>query len=99
MRLSALIPRRRPDRRRLAIRFLLTENPVRGLGEMPRDRADGGGVAAAPRHPLVQSADMTPGQPPPRDADRVGRFHICPLQIAIDVRPEPPVPRLAATGV
>src|SRR5712692_10582805 len=96
----ALIPRgRNGGRFRLPIRFLFAEHPVGRFRQMPGHRADGLRVALAPGDALVQAADVALRRAPARDADRVRGFDERPFQVAVDVRPEPPVTGLPAARV
>jgi hypothetical protein len=56
-------------------------------------------MPAAAGDAFVETVHMPVGRPGPATADHVGGFHEGPLEVAVDVGSERPVPRLAAAGV
>ena len=79
---------KRPDALRFAIALPFAQDPVRRFGQMPGHRPDGLRVTLAPGEPRVEATDVAVRRAPARQADRVRRLDVRPLQIAVDVRAE-----------
>src|SRR3989337_285451 len=81
---SALTP---PWTSGFAIRLSFRQHPVRGLGQVPSDRANRLLVAPAARDAFVQPAGVPLGVGATSPAHPVGGFHKGPLQVAVHIRP------------
>src|SRR5438876_11095485 len=88
--LGALIPRGQNGRPpRFPIRLLLGQDPVRRLGEMPRHRPNGLGMAFPAGDALVEPADMAPGVTAAVQLGHVRGFDERPLEGAVAIRSDP----------
>src|SRR5207245_4730701 len=82
-----------------AIGFLFREDPIRRFGEMAGQGPDGLLVALAPGDALVEASNVAVRGVAAIEADRVGGFDECPLEIAFDIWAGRPQAVLGAASV
>src|SRR5712692_10084898 len=94
-----LHPRPDPVCCRISIGLLPVQHVERGFGQMPRHRSHRLAVPFALAQPEIELAHVPLGTALVIHRHRVPCFGKRPLQIAIHIRPRPPIPHSVATGV